>query len=200
MLEYVDKMSVGMKTWQPQINITNIYKMVSYFKTQPTVCQCFPHDSAVLWEFYSKRGNMWWELSPFALSGGWTSSVDRRGFLLSGSGESGESLITSDSCSSLSSKPFSLQVEKKKTKKFSDHNKIHFAAYIRQSKHCSPLRVLPAFVLGFLAAVFLRLVFPILPLPPPLLPLLLLGRFAATGDDAVQHPLVSVCVSGVSFH
>lgn len=78
--------------------------------------------------------------------------------------------------------------------------KIHFAVNTRQSKHCSPLRVLPAFVLGFLAAVFLRLVFPILPLPPPLLPLLLLGRFAAAGNDAVQHPLVSVRVSGVSFH
>lgn len=48
-------------------------------------------------------------LLPFALSGGWTSSVDRRGFLLSGSGESGESLMTSDSCSSLSSKPFNLR-------------------------------------------------------------------------------------------
>lgn len=48
---------------------------------------------------------------PFALSGGWSSSLDTRGFLLSGSGESGESLITSDSWSSLSSKPFSLNVK-----------------------------------------------------------------------------------------
>lgn len=49
--------------------------------------------------------------APFALSGGWSSSLDTRGFLLSGSGESGESLITSDSWLSLSSNPFSLTVK-----------------------------------------------------------------------------------------
>lgn len=63
-----------------------------------------------------------------------------------------------------------------------------------------PLRVLPAFVFCLFAAVFLRPVFPLLSLPPPLLPLLLLWRFAATGDDALQNSLVSVGGAGVRFH
>lgn len=68
------------------------------------------------------------------------------------------------------------------------------------SKPRLPLRVLPAFVVCILAAVFLRSVLPLLPLPPPLLPFLLLRWFAAAGDDAVQNLLVSVRVSGVSFY
>lgn len=62
-----------------------------------------------------------------------------------------------------------------------------------------PLRVLPAFVLGVLAATLVRPVLPVLPLPAPLLPVLVLGGLAAARHDAVQHPLVSVRVGGVSF-
>lgn len=63
-----------------------------------------------------------------------------------------------------------------------------------------PLRVLPAFVVCILAAIFLSSVLPLFPLPPSLLPFLLLRRFAAAGDDAVQNLLVSVCVSSVSLY
>lgn len=47
--------------------------------------------------FYVTCEMPWWVSVPLALSGGGSSSLDARGFLLSGSGESGESLITSDS-------------------------------------------------------------------------------------------------------
>lgn len=99
--------------------------------------------------------------------------------------------------------PLAFRLKKKtvREQKVSWPQQILFATKVRrQSEHHWPLRVLPAFVIRVLAAVFLRPVFPLLPLPPSLLPLLLLGGFAAAGDDAVQHPLVSVRVSGVSFH
>lgn len=146
---------------------------------------------------------VWRASLPFALSWGCTSSVARRGFLLSGSGESGESLITSDSWSSLSNKPLSLE---NKMEKICHSNIVFFFPQLNwwfssvTSTAYQPLWFLPAFVVCVFAAVFLRPVLPVLPLPPPLLPVLLLGGFAAAGDDAVQHSLVSVGGAGVSFH
>lgn len=77
---------------------------------------------------------------------------------------------------------------------------VHSANTIRWSKHHWPLWVLPTFLICILSDIFLCSVFPVLPLPPSLLPLLLFRRLAAAGDDAVQYSLVSVRVSSVSFY
>lgn len=166
----------------------------------PSVKQQCAWFMTIMW-FYAPsalNGKVCSAPQPFALSGGWASSTDTRGFLLSGSGESGESLITSDSWSSFSNKPFNLREKRQKTEQ---HERTKFCKHpFNVGKSKQPLRVLPAFVFCFFAAIFLRPVFPVLPLPPPLLSLLFLWRFATAGDDAIQYPLVSVCVSHVGFH
>lgn len=143
---------------------------------------------------------------PFALSWGWVSSAIKRGFLLSGSGESGESLITSDSWSSLSNRLFSLESKEATAKCYLKDWKTTAYSIKRNNRISglkyspSPFWFLPAFIFCLLVAIFLRPVFPLLSLPPSLLSFFLFWRFTAAGDDAVQDPLVSVRGGSVSFH
>lgn len=95
----------------------------------------------------------------------------------------------------MSSKPFSLRGETT-----TDRLVKVFSSKSTTSGRVPPLRVLPALLLRLFAAVFLCSLFPVLPLPPPLLALFLLGGFAPAGDDAVQHPLVSVRAARVRLH